>query len=120
LDTTNLYSGHTAGISEWTLVTSKKQVKGSTKSDKCLTEITDQLSMTSSRFTPLTNLEDQQVDSLSDSDRAFSSQTTHKTDTLYSEDYKIRTIVNGRIVNGEVRTRSRPETTTISGNIALS
>jgi hypothetical protein len=54
----------------------------------------------------------------SDSERASLKQTTHKTDILYSEGFKIPTIVNRRIVNCEVRNRSKPEekATSILGN----
>jgi hypothetical protein len=54
----------------------------------------------------------------SDRQQASLTQTTHKTDILYSEGFKILTIVNGRIVNCEVRNRSRPEekATSIPGN----
>jgi hypothetical protein len=64
MDTMHLHTDNTATNREWTQVSSKKQVKGFTKSDKCVTEIIDQLNMTSNRFTPLTKLCDQQVDLL--------------------------------------------------------
>jgi len=70
--------------------------------------------MTSYRFTPLTNLCDQQVDFLntrSDNERAALIQTNHKTDNLYKEGFKIPTIVNGRIVKCEVKNRARTEET---------
>jgi hypothetical protein len=53
MDTMHLHNDNTATNREWIQFSSKKHVKSYKKSDKCVTEITDQLNMTSNRFTPL-------------------------------------------------------------------
>ena len=71
-----------------------------------------QLIVTSNRFTPLSNLDDQQIDLLSlqsDSEWSSLTQINHKSDTQHSAGTKIPTIINGRIMNSEVKNHIRPK-----------
>jgi len=60
VDNRHLYSDNTTTTSEWTKVSSKNHRKGIMKSDKGVTKINEHLNKTYNRFTPLTNLCDQQ------------------------------------------------------------
>ena len=73
---------------------------------------TGQLTVTSNRFTPLSNLDDRQIDLLSlqsDSEWSSLTQINHKIDTQHSAGTKIPTIINGRIRNSEVTNHTRPK-----------
>jgi len=56
MDNRHLYIDNTSSSSEWSQVSTKSHIKGVSKSDKDVTKISEQLIMTTNRFTPLTNL----------------------------------------------------------------
>ena len=97
--------GNQVNTKEWSLVTCKNYTVKPNKGDKCETATSDQLIMTTNRFTALSNLEVNNADSsgLQEQSEWVSTQNMHKTKKQHRNCIKIPTTVNGRITHSDDR-----------------
>jgi RNase H-fold protein (predicted Holliday junction resolvase) len=105
-DTSHLLTNSPIISSKWIQPSSRNQRKGEVTNGKGTRMDSEQLLKTRNRFLPLIDLSDQ-LDGLSNYQKDKGNQslirTAHKNNTLSKEGFKIPTIVNGKIIESEVR-----------------
>ena len=92
--------------SEWTLVTSKKQGKKGKDNEKCSSVITNHLTRTANKFSPLIQYNDQHVSIPSVSVKTSTVLKKRKISAANDVGFRIPTVVNGKNSN-EVRNSPR-------------
>ena len=86
---------------EWILVSSKNHIVKPNRNDKCESTSPVQLIMTMNRFTPLSNLQENNADSseLQEQKEQISTQDMNRTKKQHRIGMKIPTIIGGRLTH---------------------
>jgi len=95
--------GEQGNTKEWTLVSSKNYIVKPNKNDKCESTSPDQLIRTMKRFSSLSNLQANNIDSsgLQEQKEWISTQDMNRTKKQHRIGMKIPTIVGGRLMHSD-------------------